>query len=104
MVSITVSKAEFVNDFYSYQYTGRRTLRIVKVQEGFTNSHRDIDINGIVMQIEQSYVNSDTVTVIPCPAIIGMSNAYVTIGTDYDYLLGSELTYDNIEKCYLELE
>ena len=103
MVTLNIGKTDFVNDFYSYEYAALRTLRIVKVQETFVNTSRNVDINGIVMQIEEEDANTGVINVIPCPTIIGMSNEYVTIHTADDSLLGVALTYDNIESCYLEI-
>lgn len=103
MVTLNVKQDGFVDDLFSYTYAGMKKLRIVKLDEAFVNAHRNIGISGLVMQIEQSYSDSDVIDVIPCPTIIGMANAYVSVLSDDSSLVGKALTFDNIEQCYLEL-
>ena len=103
MVTISIRKTDFENDVFTYQYSGNKTVKLVKVVEGFVERFRPISINGIIMQIEEYNTLTKETAVIPCPTIIGMANEYVAVMTDDFTILGKELTIDNIEQCYLEL-
>lgn len=86
---------------YAYQY-GAKTLKLASLEESFEYSFRTIVLSGIVMQVEITESSTST-CVVPCPTIIGMSNAYVYISSDDSSLLGKALTINNIGSCFLEL-
>jgi len=91
----------FYNDFYTLQFSKTRNLVLNSVKENFTLSGRDVVLEGITIQIEIEV--ADSIQVFTATNIIGLSDAFVSITSDYKTLQGVPLTRDNAAMCRIEL-
>lgn len=99
-MTLNLSEVEFEYDFFSSTMPDGSTLVLNKVSEDFvTDSYGEIEVKQINILIEP-LVGSDNII---CSPVIGTSNDYIEVNTDYEEYLGQVLTEDNMQYCTIEV-
>ena len=100
-MTIVLSEIEFTNDFFSTTLSDNRTIIINKVNEDFecSSGQHTCTIDSLLIQI----LDTDGETLADCTRIVGMSDDYISINTDYPEYEGQMLSSENMNYCEVEV-
>ena len=97
---IDLSKATFVNDFFSTMLPDGKYLVLNKVDESLKYNDLTPECVIKVINIEVQDTEGHAVA---CPCVIGIGNDLMQINTEYTQYEGEVLTPDNMEFCTIEV-
>jgi hypothetical protein len=93
-----LSEAVFENDFYALETAKGDTIILNLVDEQIAHNGEELNVNAINLAVVDSEDNyHDGVNV------IGDSNEFYAIKSDYTQYLGQPLNKDNVQYCTLEV-
>lgn len=93
-----LSEATFENDFYALDIADGSTVIFNKVDEQIAVGANELNVNAVniaVIDSDGNYIDGVNV--------IGESNEFYTLATEYKEYLGLPLNKDNIQYCTLEV-
>ena len=96
---LDLSKVTFDYDFFTSTMPDGNQLVLNKINEDFISSSKETEINGINIIVELLSTNESVL----CSSVIGTSNDYIAVISDYEELQGKTLTTDNMKYCTLEM-
>lgn len=96
---ISLKDIEFDNDFFSFNLPSGAKLTLNKVQEDFIGDGERCILNVINLFV----IPYDDTVQVNCSSIIGMSNDYFKLTSDYTEYLGKPLTAENMQYCMIEV-
>lgn len=95
---IDLSEVTFTYDFFSTPLPDGNTLILNKIDEDFMSEDKETVIKGINIIIALA----DGSTNMLCSSVIGTTNDYFTLNTNYEEYKGKVMTSDNMQYCFLE--
>lgn len=98
-MTLNLAEIEFDYDFFSTTMPDGSLLILNKVSESLPSKNGEVEIKGINIIIQPLGAEEYLI----CSSVIGMSNDYLSLNSDYPDLLGHVLTEDNLEYCTMEL-
>lgn len=98
-MTIDLSKVSFINDFFSLDMPSGNLLILNKINENLLVKGEESSIQGINV-IVVVYPTGESVK---CPSVIGVSNEYLSITSDYPEYLGKVLTEETMKYSYIIL-
>ena len=98
-MTINLSEVNFDNDFFELTIPNGYTLRINSVDESIkvTDDYSE-DIDSLNIEVIDEELKAHL-----CSSVIGMSNDYFAITTDYKEYEGDILTRKNMQYCTIEV-
>lgn len=98
---INLSDITFDNDFYTITLNNGNLLVLNSVYEQVADSNGNVtEINKVNIEVRDYEGNY----ICLAPTVIGMTNDYFTLGTDYTEYEGAVLNVANMYYVYLEVE
>lgn len=97
-MTYNLSEATFENDFYSLDIADGSTVIFNLVNEEITYNTKETVINAVniaVIDSDGNYIDGVNV--------IGESNAFYTLASEYKEYVGRPLDKDNLKYCTLEV-
>lgn len=98
-MTIDLSTIVFENDFFSLPLPSGDTLVLNKIDEDLKDGSNEAKINHITLLIIDAVTEENII----CSSVIGFSNPYFTLTSNYKEYLGTTLNKDNKDFCYLEV-
>ena len=95
---IDLSEVTFTYDFFSTPLPDGNTLILNKIDEDFMSEDKETVIKGINIIVALADGSANML----CSSVIGTTNDYFRLSTNYEEYKGKAMTSDNMQYCFLE--
>lgn len=99
-MTINLGAVTFDNDYFATDLPSGVTLIMYSCDESIkdSNTQEDVEIKEILLVIEDAEGNQTL-----CSSVIGMSNDFFSLKSDFSEMQDKKLNVDNKEFCYIEV-
>lgn len=96
---LDLSNVTFSYDFFTSTMPDGNQLVLNKIDEDFIYEGKETKVNGINIVVELLETGESVL----CSSVIGTSNEYIALKSDYEEWNGKTLTKDNMKYCTIEM-